>query len=64
LNELKDIKGKFTNYRKHPSQLTFVSQTGGIVIHMACWYSKALRYTASRSADLGDTRFVIGFQNT
>ena len=27
-------------------------------------YSKALRYTASRSADLGDTRFLIGSQNT
>ena len=27
-------------------------------------YSKALRYTASRSADLGDARFLIGFQNT
>ena len=28
------------------------------------YYSKALRYTASRSADLGDTRFLIGSQNT
>ena len=28
------------------------------------WYSKASRYTASRSADLGDTRFLIGSQNT
>ena len=27
-------------------------------------YSEALRYTASRSADLGDTRFLIGSQNT
>ena len=27
-------------------------------------YSKALRYTASRSADLGDARFLIGSQNT
>ena len=27
-------------------------------------YSKALRYTALRSADLGDTRFLIGSQNT
>ena len=27
-------------------------------------YSKASRYTASRSADLGDTRFLIGSQNT
>ena len=26
-------------------------------------YSKASRYTASRSADLGDTRFLIGSQN-
>ena len=25
-------------------------------------YSKASRYTASRSADLGDTQFLIGFQ--
>ena len=29
-----------------------------------CKYSKASRYTASRSADLGDTRFLIGSQNT
>ena len=28
------------------------------------YYSKASRYTASRSADLGDTRFLIGSQNT
>ena len=28
------------------------------------WYSKASRYTASRSTDLGDTRFLIGSQNT
>ena len=27
-------------------------------------YSKASRYTATRSADLGDTRFLIGSQNT
>ena len=27
-------------------------------------YSKASRYAASRSADLGDTRFLIGSQNT
>ena len=27
-------------------------------------YSKALRYTALRSADLGDARFLIGSQNT
>ena len=27
-------------------------------------YSKASRYTASRSADLKDTRFLIGSQNT
>ena len=27
-------------------------------------YSKALRYAASRSADLGDTLFLIGSQNT
>ena len=27
-------------------------------------YSKASRYTASRSADLGDARFLIGSQNT
>ena len=27
-------------------------------------YSKALRYTALRSMDLGDTRFLIGSQNT
>ena len=27
-------------------------------------YSKASRYTASRSADLGDTQFFIGSQNT
>ena len=27
-------------------------------------YSKASRYTALRSADLGDTRFLIGSQNT
>ena len=27
-------------------------------------YSKASRYTASRSTDLGDTRFLIGSQNT
>jgi hypothetical protein len=27
-------------------------------------YSKALRYTALRSTDLGDTRFLIGSQNT
>ena len=29
-----------------------------------CEYSKASRYTASRSTDLGDTRFLIGSQNT
>ena len=27
-------------------------------------YSKALRYAASRSADLGDALFLIGSQNT
>ena len=27
-------------------------------------YSKASRYTALRSTDLGDTRFLIGSQNT
>ena len=27
-------------------------------------YSKASRYTASRSTDLGDTRFLIGSLNT
>ena len=27
-------------------------------------YSKASRYTASRSTDLGDTRFLFGSQNT
>ena len=27
-------------------------------------YSKALRLTASRSVDLGDTQFLIGSQNT
>ena len=27
-------------------------------------YSKAFRYAASRSADLGDTLFLIGSQNT
>ena len=32
--------------------------------HFLANYSKALRYTASRSADLGDTLFLIGFQNT
>ena len=28
------------------------------------YYSKASRYTASRSTDLGDARFLIGSQNT
>ena len=35
-----------------------------ILKKLATVYSKASRYTASRSADLEDTRFLIGSQNT
>ena len=54
------------NPRKKGSYKSFCASLTAqwIQINFEIAYSKASRYTASRSADLGDTRFLIGSQNT
>ena len=62
LTEVRSIQGKPCNYVMEPYLLDVWGATGGK--NSKDSYSKALRYTVSRSADLGDARFLIGSQNT
>jgi hypothetical protein len=68
--EVKCVKARQLHYgriyqrpsKKGVSLIGFSHQTKSKFIQTS--YSKASRYTALRSTDLGDTRFLIGSQNT